>query len=545
MTTDSPILVVGAGPTGLTIACELLARGVGCRIVEAASAGVEKGSRAIGVSARSLEVFDDFGAATPLVEQGVQSIGAVFYSHRSPVGHVTAASVHHTRFPYMLTVPQPETERVLEQRLRHLGGTVERQVTLTQLAQEPGDHHVSVVLSHADGSDEPATASWVVGADGAHSAVRKLTGIEFTGGPARDAFVIVDVLADGGPPPGEGHYYFHPDGMSLVAPLPDGSYRLAATVRSKDEFADPKAGLQRVQSIYRQRIGPEIQIRGLRDAGWGVATTHVRTRMAGRYRAGRCLIAGDAAHLYGPVGGQGMNGGIQDAQNLAWKLALVHLGFAGEALLDTYEAERLPAARVALAAADEQTRVGTLRPWLGRAVRDALLRVGTKSGKLAQRVVPSLTQLEGVYPGNPYFGTASEAVGAGRRIPDTPVRGVPNVNTLYDILRRNWFTIVILGTDENDQPALARLAGDRAESIAQVIVLHRDTAAGAPPAPVPAIDDRNSLHDALQVRGPSAYLVRPDQYIGVSCGLADIAPVASALSRVGAAGLPAPAQQDV
>jgi len=552
MTTEHPILIVGAGPTGLTTACELLTRGVRCRIVDAAPPGTIKGSRAIGVSARSLEVFDDFGAATPLVELGVRSTGAVFYSHQSPIGHVTATSVRNTRFPYMLTVPQPETERILEQRLRELGGNVERGVELRQLTQESGGDHVAAVLSRADGSSETVTASWVVGADGAHSIVRKQTGIGFEGGLARDAFVIVDVLASGGPPPGEGHYYFHPEGMSLVAPLPDGSYRLAATVRNKDEFTDSAAGLDRVRELYRRRIGADIQIRELRDAGWGLATTHVRTRLADRYRAGRCLIAGDAAHLYGPVGGQGMNGGIQDAQNLAWKLALVWLGHANEALLDTYQAERLPAARAALAAADEQTRVGTMRPWAGRAVRDLLLRVGTKTGKLEQRVVPSLTQLEGRYPENPYFGAAHGSVtGAGRRIPDTPVRGAAGTHhdgatTLYDVLRRGWFTIVVLGATGNDEPGLARLTAQVAgqDAAAQVVVMRKESASGSQADRL--VDSGDALHKALAVSGPSAYLVRPDQYIGACCAPGDMTPVTGALTRMQTAvRTSAPVRQDV
>src|SRR5215471_10322051 len=133
MPTDHEILVVGAGPTGLTVACGLLSRGVRCRIVDAAPADVVKGSRAIGVSARSLEVLDAFGAAAPLVELGVRTTGAVFYSRRSVIGQVTAERVVNTRFPFMLTVPQPETERILEQRLRELGGEVERCVELTGL----------------------------------------------------------------------------------------------------------------------------------------------------------------------------------------------------------------------------------------------------------------------------------------------------------------------------------------------------------------------------------------------------------------------------
>jgi 2-polyprenyl-6-methoxyphenol hydroxylase-like FAD-dependent oxidoreductase len=514
MTPDQPILVVGAGPSGLTMACELFRLGIGCRIIDAAPL-TEKGSRAIGVSARSLEVLDAFGAAEPLVAKGLRSTSAVFYSQRAPIGRVSASSVRDTRFPFMLTVPQPETERVLGERLAALGGAVQREVELRELIQEPDGRSVTVVLGHADGRVETVNTPWLIGADGAHSAVRKLSGISFTGEDAKDTFVIVDVLADGGPPVGEGHYYFHPDGLSLVAPLPDGAYRLAATA-DRDEVQG-ELTLDRVQRLFSRRIDPAIRIKRLRNAGWGVATTQVRPRMANTFRAGRCLIAGDAAHLFGPVGGQGMNGAIQDVQNLAWKLALVSLGAADEALLDTYEAERLPAAHVAMAAASSQTRLGTLKPWFGRTVRDLALRLGTRTGKLNARIVPSLTQLTTTYPANDYL-RGSALPGVGQRIPDTETG---DEGTLFDVLRRSWFTVLVLGAG-SEQPtqrladAVAALESHPAVTT-QVVALRRDRAV--------------RLHELLDVREPTAYLVRPDGYVAMAGPLADTSSIVAALAR--------------
>jgi 2-polyprenyl-6-methoxyphenol hydroxylase-like FAD-dependent oxidoreductase len=531
MVSNHQILVVGAGPTGLTLACELFRLGVGCRIVDA-SLPTGTGSRAIGVSARSLEILDEFDAAAELVELGVRSTKAAFYSGRSRLAEVSAAAVRDTRFPFMLTVPQPDTVRVLEQRLRSLGGEVERPVVVRDLAPDAGGESVSVVLEHADGTTENASASWVVGADGAHSVVRKRSGIGFEGAAAKDTFIIVDVLADGGPPAGEGHYYFHPDGMSLVTRLPDGSYRLAATA---DAGTDVRGlSLADVQDLFERRIDTGIRIRTLRDAGWGVATTQVRTRMATTFRAGRCVIAGDAAHLFGPVGGQGMNGGIQDAHNLAWKLALVCLDAAGEELIDTYEAERLPAAKVAMSAASGQTRLGTLRPWLARTARDLLLRLGGRTGKLTERLVPTLTQLGTTYPASPLFGLSHGSVrGAGQRIADTPVRGVPDAGTLFDLLRRRWFTVLVLGAGPADEQAVRTLAGSlagpgdaplTAPLTAQVVAIDRESTGGQ--------DVGDRLHQTLSVSGPSAYLVRPDGFIAACTTLGDTTPITSTLARI-------------
>jgi hypothetical protein len=229
-----------------------------------------------------------------------------------------------------------------------------------------------------------------------------------------------------------------------------------------------------------------------------------------------------------------MNGGIQDAQNLAWKLALVCLGAAGEDLLDTYQAERLPAANMAMAASSAQSRLGTLRAWRARATRDLAMRLGSRTGKLSRRLVPTLTQLGLTYPPNEYFGASSGSVtGVGRRIPDSAVRGVSGADTLFDVVRRQWFTVVVLGVRPEGGARVRALADQLARSsplVPQVIALGREnTPAFALPAQ--AVDTGDRLHRTLEVTAPSAWLVRPDGFVAAAATLDDLSPITTTMAR--------------
>jgi 2-polyprenyl-6-methoxyphenol hydroxylase-like FAD-dependent oxidoreductase len=212
---DAEIAIVGAGPTGLTLACQLLRRGVACRVFDQATEASER-SRAIGVSARSLEVLDEFGAAADLVKLGVPCGVANFYSSGKWIGRVSASAARDTRYPFMLAVPQNVTESVLEQHLTRLGGAVERGMRLRGLSQQTDG--VSLVLDGPDG-EHTVRAQWVVGADGAHSTVRELAGIDVVSRATNEVYVNVDARVSDGPAAGEGHYYFSPGALTVIVPL--------------------------------------------------------------------------------------------------------------------------------------------------------------------------------------------------------------------------------------------------------------------------------------------------------------------------------------
>ena len=520
MRAEPRVVVVGAGPTGLTLAAQLYRHGVPCRIIDAGQARSDR-SRAIGMSSRSLEVLDELGAARDAVERGVPCHGATFYSRGRPIGRLDLSTAH-TRFPFMLVLPQSDTELVLERQLERLGGTVERRTRLAGLIQDGSG--VTLTLEGPTGA-ETTTADWVVGADGAHSTVRELSGIEFAGSATGDVFVSVDAFVRDGPSHGEGHYYFFSGGLAVIIGLPDGSHRLTALLRSARRDPDTAAELDRgdIEALVARGTGLDLGVRELRNAGWGIAKVRIQSRIASTFLAGRCLLAGDAAHTFGPVGGQGMNGGIQDAHNLAWKLALVARGAVGPALLASYVEERRPAARGARHHAAQQAALATVRSGPLVAARDVAFAGLSRAGLLDRKIGPSVTQLALDY-GGAWFGPV------GRRLPDTPLH--PS-GTLFDLVRDAMFTVLVLGAD-GDHPvrmaafteALTRRFGD----LVAVRQVRRDA------------DPGGVLHGRIGVRGPTAVLVRPDAHIVHRCPLdrATVA-VSSALRQF----VPSPSTEEV
>jgi 2-polyprenyl-6-methoxyphenol hydroxylase-like FAD-dependent oxidoreductase len=356
---DTDVLIVGAGPTGLTLAAALTARGIATTIIDRQAAGANT-SRAAVIHARTLEVLEPLGVSETLVELGVHATRFTIRDRDRvlvPIGFNDLP----TRYPYTLMVSQAVTEQVLLQRLVALGGQVLRPRKLTELRQ--ADDGVDAQLD--DG--RTLRARFVVGCDGMHSAVRESTGIAFAGGSYGESFLLADVRLSGGVPTDEVILYFSPRGMAVVAPLPDGMHRIVAPVDDAPERPDATF----VQALLDERGPVRDPVRVLGEPIWG-SRFRVHHRIADRYRAGRVILAGDAAHVHSPAGGQGMNMGILDAMHLADALERAIDGDL--AALDAYGAQRRPIARQVVALADRLTRLATVPPSL-RAMRNLMLRM--------------------------------------------------------------------------------------------------------------------------------------------------------------------------
>ena len=370
---DTDVLIVGAGPTGLTLATALAARGVRARVIDRQGAG-DNTSRAAVVHARTLEVLEPLGVSPTLVACGLQARRFTIRD-RDRVLVPIAFDRLPTRYPYTLMVSQAVTEQVLLERFTQLGGTVTRPRTLVDLSHDAAG--VSVTLD--DGSR--LRSRYVVGCDGMHSAVRERVGIPFSGGSYGESFVLADVHLSGAVPSDEVTLYFSPAGMMVVAPLPGGVHRIVAPVDAAPEH--PSADY--VQTLLDTR-GPQRERALVQGIVWG-SRFRVHHRVADTYRAGRVVLAGDAAHVHSPAGGQGMNVGILDAMRLADALVRSLAGDA--AALDAYGAERRPVAQQVVAMADAMTRMATVRPAL-RALRNLLLRALSRlpafRGRLAWRL---------------------------------------------------------------------------------------------------------------------------------------------------------------
>jgi 2-polyprenyl-6-methoxyphenol hydroxylase-like FAD-dependent oxidoreductase len=357
---DTDVLIVGAGPTGLALAAALAARGVRTLIVDRQAEGANT-SRAAVVHARTLEVLEPLGVSDRLVALGLQARRFTVRDRDRILVPIDFDGLP-SRYPYTLMVSQAVTETVLLERARELGVSVRRPCSLLSFTQD--DSGVAATLD--DGSQ--VKARYLVGADGMHSLVRQQARIGFGGGSYGESFVLADVRleANEAVPQREVILFFSPAGMVVLAPLPDGIHRIVATVETAPE--QPDAAF--VQALLDAR-GPQATRAVVREVLWG-SRFRVHHRIADAYRQGRVLLAGDAAHVHSPAGGQGMNVGIQDA--LALADALVPALQGDDRALEGYGARRRPVAEQVVALADRLTRMATV-PRAARGLRNVMLSV--------------------------------------------------------------------------------------------------------------------------------------------------------------------------
>jgi 2-polyprenyl-6-methoxyphenol hydroxylase-like FAD-dependent oxidoreductase len=354
---DTDVLVVGAGPSGLTLAASLVKQGIATTVVDAQAAGANT-SRAAVVNARTLEVLAGLDVSRRLVKEGVLAPRFTIRDGRRTLIPVDFSALP-TDYPYSLMVPQATTERLLLDRLTELGGTVIRPKTLASVVQDAE----GVTAAFSDG--DTIRARYVVGADGIHSAVREQADIGFEGGAYQESFTLADVRLQGEAPADEVILFWAKAGLTVVAPLPGDIFRIVAPVPEAPE--EPSAEF--VQQILDERgFGAGRMV--VTDVIWG-SRFRIQHRVADTYRAGRLLLAGDAAHVHSPAGGQGMNLGIQDAVALADALAAVLAG-APDSVLDEYSTARRPIAQQVVEMTDRLTRLATL-PRAVRPIRNAVI----------------------------------------------------------------------------------------------------------------------------------------------------------------------------
>lgn len=392
---DHPdVLISGAGPVGLTLANELVRTGVRVRIVDKAAKRTDK-SKALVLWSRTLELFDDAGYASDFMAAGMQAHGARISTGTEVVARVSF-DVIDSRFAYALMIAQSETERVLEERLAASGVTVEREVELTGFTDTGSS--VEATLSRTDGARETVEAGWLVGCDGAHSAVRHGLGFEFEGSTLQSHWVLADGHVSGLSPADHLHIFWHRDGILAFFPIGGDRWRVIADLGpARDGESHPDPTLAEINELMARRGSPGIV---MSDPVW-LAAFRINERKVRDYARGRVFLAGDAAHIHSPAGGQGMNTGMQDAFNLAWKLTLVIEGAANPALLDSYSQERSAVGERVLRNAGLMTEAATLRNPLLQTVRNAILRFAAGFPQIRHRVADQLAEMDIGYPDSP------------------------------------------------------------------------------------------------------------------------------------------------
>ncbi len=488
---NAKVLVIGAGPVGLTMAAELARYGVAVRIVDKAAGRTDK-SKALVVWSRTLELLDRAGCAEALVAAGHKVTAANIFAEGRTIGHVELAGVA-SPYPFALMLPQSETERLLEAHLSGLGVAVERGVEALRFTEiEAG---VATVLRHADGAEETVETEWLIGCDGAHSAVRHALGLTFEGDTLQTDWILADAHIFGFTTPDtELSLFWHADGVLAFFPISPGRYRMIADIgQSKGEHpANPT--LDEVQAIVDRR-GPG----GLRlsDPIW-LSGFRINERKVKEYRSGRVFVAGDAAHVHSPAGGQGMNTGMQDAINLAWKLALVRAGRGSEALLASYSLERGAVGEQVLKQAGMLTAVGVIHNHAAQTVRNFMGGLLFGLAPVRRAMAETLTEITIGYPHSPLNGPHGAGGPApGERVP--PIAGQAPIGA-------------------GNEPRFALFA-----------------------APGPEVDRLLADHGELleaEARAPlaagGAWLVRPDGYVAASAkagGEAELAEYMAGLAR--------------
>ena len=525
MTPAADVVVVGAGPTGLTLAAQLRRFGIPVRIIDRQLDRVHE-SRALVMQPRTLEILRGLGIAQKLVDRGNDAVQLrMHFGDRVVAMRLFDIGLEDSVYSFLLFISQAETEAVLGEHLAAAGVQVERGVEL--LAFTAGADEVTCTLRDQAGRVEEIRTRFLIGCDGAHSTVRRAAGIPFPGGAYPQTFVLADLEVEGELEPDTGHAFLGAEGVLFFFPLGSPatwrmqSLRPPPTSAGDDrELKACEPSLAELQAICDRYTGGTL---GLRDPVW---TTYFRLhhRQATRYRADRVFLAGDAAHVHSPAGAQGMNTGIQDAWNLGWKLALAVRGVALATLLDSYEPERWPVGRFVLRLSDRASRiaisdsrfVGLIRMQIAPRLLQQLLhfrRARTLGFRTISQLAISYRNSPAVQEGQPALRRGPRA---GDRLPDARITRDGQPGWLHEALTAPTYHLLLCGSIGawNDEQ-IARLS-NRYRDVVAIHRLSRDEGAGV-------------LHDVegqagarLGVDRTAQYLLRPDGHIGFRCGGTDL-----------------------
>ncbi len=511
--TDTEVLVVGGGPVGLTMACELMRHGVKVRLVDERPARSVH-SKALGITPRTLELLHIMGLAETFVGAGNRLHRITAHAQGRILTRIEFDSLR-SPYPFVLCLPQSETERLLEEQLARLGGVIERGLAFRGL--EASDQSLRARLRHADGTEEAATAAWLVGCDGAHSAVRHAAGVSFRGAAYDDSFVLADVRVEGEVAMDEVNFYLAQDGAAGFVPFGGGRARVVATEpRGTPNGQEAPPTLSEFQRLVERRTGSRAR---LCELEWA-SRFRVSRRKVDRLRQGRVFLAGDAAHIHSPAGGQGMNTGMQDAFNLAWKLALVLRGRAPESLFDSYDAERGPVARTVLRMTDRATRMILSENRALQALRNRLIPFVASFQGAREKLLGGLSELAVNYARSPIVEQHGHGpLGAGDRMPDGELTETATGRQvrIFDLLREARHLLLFFHQGDMDDARAAAFTAAARETVGEIVsvrlVLPRENR-GVQSLPAVLRDERGDVWARFAGPAGGIVLVRPDGYVG-------------------------------
>ena len=502
-------LVVGAGPVGLAMANELARHGVRCRIIDRA-AQASQTSKALMIFPRTLEVFETMGIVDRFLERGHRIYGVSLHHRAEPIAQIELTSVS-TPFPFALGVAQSETERLLTGQLATRGVEVERNVELTGFSQT--NEAVQARLRHPDGHEEEMETPWLVGCDGAHSTTRHTLAMDFAGAQYNESFILADVRLESSLPHDRVHIYLGNEGVLVIIFFQQDRCRIIANVSPESRArALPDVDLAEVQEAINQRADASFRAR---DPIW-LSRFDISHRKVRQFWQQRVFLAGDAAHIHSPAGGQGMNTGIQDAFNLAWKLALAVRGVGGPQLLASYHLEREPVASGVLNLTDRITRMATMRNSVAQSVRDFLLPVVSGIDFVEDKIANRLAELSVSYRNSPIVeNRGGGRLKAGDRAPDAELRDGDNqARRLFELFREPRHTLLLFLGAAPEKAAKAEQIGSALSALPKGAVESYRIARGQTGFGAELRDLSGLAHAAYGLLDGGMALVRPDGYVG-------------------------------
>lgn len=524
------VLVVGAGPVGLMMAGELARYGIKPRIIDKSPIPSDK-SKAFGIHARTMEIFENIGIVERFLKKGNLCNALSLYDQGKQLAEIDLTHIE-SKYSFVLILPQSETEKLLTEHLSSFGIQVEWETELIEFKQLDGGVRAKVKLK--DGSEEHINCAYLVGCDGAHSTTRHILNLEFKGEPYPNYWLLADCDIKWKYPKHQLSLFLHPKGIVAYIPFLGDRGRLIFELplsRAEDEQSEPT-----IEDVKRLAHERDLKYESLENLAW-VTYFKLHHRIVERYNVGRVFLAGDAAHIHSPVGAQGMNLGIQDAYNLAWKMALVLKGKSPESILDSYNYERHPIGEEVIGLTDRATRMVALHNPVFNAIRNKLIPVVARLGNIQEKMTNTLAQVEFHYKGSHIVSEKwhpgmipswdkvfSHLLEAGERAGDYKLLSADKKleTNLYDLLKGTKHKLLLFtgkepGVQELDE--LINISGNAISNYLELLDVRLITVENGTPFdsshfPSIYIDKDFKMHKDFGAAKASLYLIRPDGYIG-------------------------------
>lgn len=524
MSNRIPVLIVGAGPTGLMMAAELARHGVSFRIIDM-NPSPTASSNATWIQTRTLEIFDHIGLAERLIKASNPCHAINLYLDGQSFINIPLKYID-SIYQYVLMLPQAETEKILNERLESFHYKVERSWKLIDI--EESDHAVISTIRHADGRTETIMSDWVVGCDGSNSTVRQQCQIDFPGDDLTEQFIVADAEIESFMSKDEVHVFFDKETIFAAFPLGSNKYRITANLH-----------LDHQRKLFTEREVIEMaQERAhgayyVKSVSW-ISPFWIHSKTTKQMQSGSIFLAGDAAHVHSPVGGQGMNTGIQDAYNLAWKIALVVKMKAKESILESYHAERYPVINEVVTQTERYTKMILFDNNFSTKLRHLEERISTNPVQSARKFGNQLTQLGIQYNNSTiidYENISGKSLHQGARAPDV---AIDSSKRLYDYFRDTQHHILLFAGLTPRESKLAKLIeaqhllNQLYPDLVKAQLVTKDKLSGVSPI---ILDSDGKLHEAFHAKNFVVYIIRPDTYIGYCSKSIDVDAIHEYLKR--------------